>query len=371
MAEITYEGNKYRFSTWSLVLFPIGTILLFFVLYYGTEAWFGKELHQFVAEQTAWLLNLFGVNVRVIPVVPPGTLDGRPVWWQFTGDIPYPIYFTHDCSGFQAIAIFLALILFIPHSQDTKANERIWQRKGLSMLVSSLLFHVVNVLRMVIQISLFHAGFDWEDIHYSISAASSIIAVVIIVLMNRWIPEFVLSIMVIGRRIGSAFKRPKENPISIGKIVNKELFLKCDLIPQSVKNTIESAGKYFLMIFVPRQDLVKASFYPRPDANISKILIKLRKFSPELVNDISVVFNKLQLTEHVIHTTGLCSSAEACFYESYAHLSSEGKISIETLKEAFSQVPEVLDVIITPVPEEKGTIESPSNQTSKKSLDFT
>ncbi len=230
MVEITYEKKKYRFSTWSLVIFPIGTILLSLGLYFGTEVWFGEWIHWFVATQTSWLLKLFGINVEVVPwnsMIPPTTLDyflptmfsseGRLVWWRFAGDIPSPIYFTQDCSGFQAIAIFIALIIFTPHSQDKQANAGIWRRKGLSMGVSSLLFHVVNVIRMVIQIALYHAGLPWDSIHYSISAASSIIAAVIIILMNRWIPEFVLSIMIAGKRIGNVFKRPKPPPIKEGE----------------------------------------------------------------------------------------------------------------------------------------------------------
>ncbi len=226
MVEITYEKKKYRFSTWSLVVFPVGTILLSLGLYFGTEAWFGEWIHWFVASQTSWLLKLFGINVDVVPynsLIPPNTLaffspdifEGRMVWWRFAGDIPSPIYFTHDCSGFQAIAIFIALILFTPHSQDKEANAGIWRRKGVSMAISSLLFHVVNVLRMVIQISLYHAGLPWDSIHYSISAASSIIAAVIIILMNRWIPEFVLSIMIIGRRIGNVFKHTQNPPTKV------------------------------------------------------------------------------------------------------------------------------------------------------------
>ncbi|HMF32085.1 MAG TPA: hypothetical protein VKK79_11750, partial [Candidatus Lokiarchaeia archaeon] len=62
MAEIEYEGKRYRFSTWSLVLFPIGTVLGSLFLYYGTEFWFGYWIHWFVASQTAWVLNLFGVH---------------------------------------------------------------------------------------------------------------------------------------------------------------------------------------------------------------------------------------------------------------------------------------------------------------------
>ncbi|OLS14020.1 MAG: hypothetical protein RBG13Loki_2335 [Promethearchaeota archaeon CR_4] len=144
-----------------------------------------------------------------------------------------------------------------------------------------------------------------------------------------------------------------KNPLSVGKIVNKEHFLGCDLIPVDVKDIMGNKGNYFLLIFVPREDLVKASFFPCNDAHIEKILIKLSEFSPELVKGISEVLKELTLAEHILHTTGLCFSSEACFYESYVHLSPEENISISAVKDAFSRVPKVIDVIIEPVPIEQ------------------
>jgi hypothetical protein len=48
---------------------------------------------------------------------------------------------------------------------------------------------------MVLQLILYYRGWDWDDIHVSISAASSFIAALIILLMHRWIPEFIISII--------------------------------------------------------------------------------------------------------------------------------------------------------------------------------
>ena len=137
-----------------------------------------------------------------------------------------------------------------------------------------------------------------------------------------------------------------KNPLSVGKIVNKEDFLKCDLIPQEIKAMIGTKGEFFLMIFVPREDIIKASFFPCKDAHIEKILIKLSEFSPELVKGISEVLKDLKLAEHILHTTGLCFSTEACFYESYLHLAPDENIPISSVKEAFLKVPKVLDVIV-------------------------
>jgi len=144
-----------------------------------------------------------------------------------------------------------------------------------------------------------------------------------------------------------------KNPLSVGHIVNKEHFLQCELIPEEVKEIIGNKGNFFLMIYVPREDLVKASFFPCKDAHIEKILIKLLEFSPELVKGISEVLKELKLAEHILHTTGLCFSSEACFYESYLHLSPEENISIDAVKNAFSQVPKVLEVVIEQIPIEQ------------------
>ncbi|GAB4331224.1 MAG: hypothetical protein Kow0069_38860 [Promethearchaeota archaeon] len=184
----------------------MGTPVLSILIYLGSYYLTGRFIHLNVAGQTAWFLRLiwgdsFDVaftGVRYVILVP-----GR-----------YSIGFTHFCSGFQATAIFAGVILTVPHSKDPagtyefelkgaswtfqKAHPNIWVRKLKSLALSSFLFHVVNVVRMIIQLSLYYVGYAWEDIHYSISAASSFIAAVIILLMHRWLPEFVFAIIFIG-----------------------------------------------------------------------------------------------------------------------------------------------------------------------------
>jgi len=144
-----------------------------------------------------------------------------------------------------------------------------------------------------------------------------------------------------------------QNPLSIGKIVNQEKFLQCELIPSEVKDIIGNSGDFFLMIYVPRDDIVKASFFPSKDANIKKILIKLEEFSPELVKGISEVLKNLNLSEHILHTTGLCFSSEACFYESYIHMGPEDDLDEDSVKSAFMEVPKVIEVIVEPIPVEE------------------
>jgi len=63
---------------------------------------------------------------------------------------------------------------------------------------------------MLIQIYLYYLGYPWESIHVSISAASSFIAAIIILLLHRWIPEFIISIIYSGTLIKNKIKSFKQ-----------------------------------------------------------------------------------------------------------------------------------------------------------------
>ena len=68
---------------------------------------------------------------------------------------------------------------------------------------------------MLIQLYLYYIGYAWEDIHYSISAASSFIAAIIILLLHKWIPEFILSIIYTGTLVSEPIKKKRKENIKI------------------------------------------------------------------------------------------------------------------------------------------------------------
>jgi hypothetical protein len=70
------------------------------------------------------------------------------------------------------------------------------------------------------------------------------------------------------------------------------------------------------------------------------------------VKGISEVLKNLNLAEHILHTTGLCFSSEACFYESYIHMGPDEAIDEDSIKSAFMEVPKVLEVLVEPIPVE-------------------
>jgi exosortase/archaeosortase family protein len=223
ITEIEYKENKYDFSSWRVVLFLVITPILSLFFWYLTKYFF-YWTHDPVGTQTAFLANLF------FPENPFGweefssAFDNRfpslyelfrtdLIGYRFTVDGRTGIQFTTMCTGVQAIAIFAGLIIVIPRSKNPETNRSLWWRKILALSVSSAIFYVVNIARMILQISLYYRGWNWDDIHVSISAASSFIAALIIILMHRWIPEFIISIIWTLGSLKEFFKGLRKNEV--------------------------------------------------------------------------------------------------------------------------------------------------------------
>ncbi len=219
---IEYNGRKYIFSIRSLIIFAIGAPLSAYLIYLFFDLEINYWLHEIVVKQTVYFLNLF-FNMGVKAVYAP---NGKYHWYF---DIPGrpSIYFETFCTGVQAIVIFVGIIVFTPHSQDPLTKEDIIWRKTKALIVSSVIFYVVNIIRMLIQIELYYIGYNWDDIHVSISAASSFIAAIIVLLMHKWIPEFILSIIYIGTLVSEPIKlkRKKKVKVMVEKMNKVELKL--------------------------------------------------------------------------------------------------------------------------------------------------
>ena len=198
---IEFENKTYIFKNNSLIIFAIATPLVSYLIYLFFDLEVNYWLHEVVVKQTVYFLNLF-FNMGAQAVYNP---VGKYHWSFLIPDKP-SIYFETFCTGIQAICVFAGLILFIPHSQDKQTNKDIIWRKAKSLIVSSIIFYVVNIIRMLIQIYLYYIGYPWESIHVSISAASSFIAAIIILLLHKWIPEFIISIIYTGTLIKNKLK---------------------------------------------------------------------------------------------------------------------------------------------------------------------
>ncbi|MFO8020045.1 MAG: archaeosortase H [Promethearchaeia archaeon] len=242
---IEFEGKKYQFSVNSLVILAVGTPILSYLIYLLFDLPQNYWLHEIVVKQTAYFLNLFfdmGVTVSYNPI--------GMQHWSFNIPGRASIHFETFCTGVQAICVFAGLILCTPHSQDAETNRDIIWRKTKSLIVSSVIFYVVNIIRMLIQLELYHLGYAWNDIHYSISAASSFIAAIIILLLHKWIPEFIISIIYIGTLISRAInRRRKRNLITSikkdGKIEMDPLRKYLSLEKKGYKGRIKQIAKQF------------------------------------------------------------------------------------------------------------------------------
>jgi exosortase/archaeosortase family protein len=205
---IEYNNRKYIFSIRSLILFIIGAPVLAYLIYLFFDFRINYWLHEIVVKQTVYFLNLFFNMNAEAQFAPSGIYD-----WRFAIPGKNPIYFETFCTGIQAICIFVGIILFTPHSQDSTTKEDIVWRKTKALIVSSVIFYVVNIIRMLIQIELYYIGYAWDDIHVSISAASSFIAAIIVLLMHKWIPEFIISIIYVGTFISEPIKQKRKEKV--------------------------------------------------------------------------------------------------------------------------------------------------------------
>ena len=203
---IEFENKKYVFSNFTLVIFAIGTPISAYLIYLFFDVEGNYWLHELVIKQTVYFLNLFfdmGATANYLPV---GTHH-----WNFGVPDQSSIYFETFCTGVQAICVFAGIIVFIPHSMDPRTRKDIVWRKTKSLIMSAAIFYIVNIIRMLIQIYLYYVGYPWDSIHVSISAASSFIAAIIILLLHKWIPEFIISIIYIGTLISKKFKSSKND----------------------------------------------------------------------------------------------------------------------------------------------------------------
>jgi exosortase/archaeosortase family protein len=188
---IEYRNKKYNFSTQGLILYPIGSITLAVLIIFFFELRFNFWLHEIVAKQSAFLLNLFfnlGAEVFRNP----------NLYYPWVIRIPesVTVSIVSGCAGIPAISIFLSIIIFTPHSQDAETSKDIISRKSIDILLTIIFIYTFNVIRIVVVVYLYHLGFEWVAIHDSLANLSAVIAVhvFIFVFCNKLIPEWYISI---------------------------------------------------------------------------------------------------------------------------------------------------------------------------------
>ena len=234
---IEFDDKKYIFSIRSIVLLAIGAPISAYLIYLFFDMRFNYWLHEIVVKQTVFFLNLFFNMEAEAQYVPSGKY-----YWKFAFPGKDAISFETFCTGVQAIVIFVGIIVFTPHSHDPITKRDIIWRKTKALIISSVIFYVVNIIRMLIQIDLYYIGYAWEDIHFSISAASSFIAAIIVLLMHKWIPEFIISIIYVGTLISEPIKQKRK---------------------EKIKTTVDATNKVELKLLRPVLRMEKKGFYKK------------------------------------------------------------------------------------------------------------
>ena len=153
-------------------------------------------LHELFAKQMVFFLNLiFNLGAQTM------YLPENPCPWEITIPGNVTVFVNNGCTGLTAMTIFVAVIIFTPHSQDPKTNKDIIWRKSIDIIVTLLLIYFFNLFRAVIQFYLYSHGFAWNLIHDSLGTLSIIIATHIILFLfcNIYIPELYVSIYYSGK----------------------------------------------------------------------------------------------------------------------------------------------------------------------------
>jgi exosortase/archaeosortase family protein len=270
---IEYNERKYIFSIKSLIIFAIGAPLSAYLIYLFFDLRISYWLHEIVVKQTVYFLNLFFNMGAEAEYAPMGIYD-----WRFLIPGKNPIYFETFCTGIQAICIFVGVIIFTPHSQDLRTSEDIIWRKTKSLIISSVIFYVVNIIRMLIQIELYYIGYEWSDIHVSISAASSFIAAIIVLLMHKWIPEFILSIIYTGTLISEPIKQKRKEKVE--EMVKKTNKTDLSLMRKILKMDKKTFSEDILEWSKKCGYRIEGKSLIIPSAKITNFIDQLRKNKP-------------------------------------------------------------------------------------------
>lgn len=198
MGQLEFEGKKYTFNWSRIALLFVGAPIFALVMYYSHH-WYW--LHGITSKFTIWCLNVLSGGGYQSLHVPNNEFPWQIVIYTAENTYRGTIRFETLCTGIHAIAIFSGVILFTPHPFEKETNQDLWKRKAWAIFTTSVIFYFVNVIRMIIQLSLYRNGASWKDVHYPISAASSFIAVACVLVMHKFVPEFIMSLIWIGDEI--------------------------------------------------------------------------------------------------------------------------------------------------------------------------
>ena len=139
-----------------------------------------------------------------------------------------------------------------------------------------------------------------------------------------------------------------ENNLSWGKVVDKESLGQISLPKQMIDEFLKTSEPGFnniLIVFTPRQNILKIDVFPVETRDIIKVQLILTQFSGNTVKQIGQIIKILDIPKNLF-TSGVCIKSNLCVYEAYIE-ERKLKVSLQELKEKFSEVENVVEVIIS------------------------
>jgi len=135
----------------------------------------------------------------------------------------------------------------------------------------------------------------------------------------------------------------ERNKISVSLIIDHRELMNNNVFPDEIKDDVIQTP-YYLLIFIPRKDVIKINCFPISNKHVRKILIKIEEFSPDMVKGISKIFKELNLSKNIIHTTGICFELGECYYESFVKAEILDSETLKRIKKDFMLLKKVIEV---------------------------
>ena len=214
---IRLKGKKYSFSNIALILFPLGLIVSVPSLLQYVETTEIIWLQELFTKHLVFFLNLFfnlGAQTMYLPEFPCPwfvTIPDAMFCYEPSYCIRITTYTSNGCTGFLAMSIFVAVILFTPHSKEPKTHESILWRKSIAIIAAITLIYLYNVFRATIQVYLYSRGFSWNIVHDSEGMLAITIGfhIAIFLLCSKYLPEWYVSIYYSGKLIISQLTKKR------------------------------------------------------------------------------------------------------------------------------------------------------------------
>ena len=188
---LRFNGKKYIFYLRSIIVFLIGGPLISFLIYLFLSVRFNFWIQEILTKQAVFLLNNI-FNINSVALFNPNEIDP---WQIFIPQNNNYLTIGAMCAAVHIFSIFIGLIIFIPHSQDSVVKEDIIWRKSKTLIVLIGIIYIMNLLRITLIILLNYNGLSLEFIHnFSNYLSGSIAALIFFIFIYKWIPEFFISI---------------------------------------------------------------------------------------------------------------------------------------------------------------------------------